>query len=357
LNRLANYIVAGVLKGTALVVIALVAVGSVIEFVGQLDDVGIASYGIQEALVFVALRIPHKIFDVLPAAALLGSLLSLGNMAVHRELVVMRTSGVSQYQLLASVGAAGIVLLVVMLLLGESLAPSLGAYARTMRTEALLEDVDTASARSTWFKDGDRIFNLRRPRNGGEFELAVRVFELDGETRIDRIAKADQVTTVSADVWDMLGYAETSFVGESSASASRAPQVQQDYGLNPELLELSEVRADLLDTPRLDRYINYLRSNGLDASQYLTAYWSRIANGASVVVMAILSLPFVLGGLRSAGTGARMILGLVIGLGYFVLVRLSAQIGEVFSLDPVVAAWAPGALLLAVTTLAVARLR
>lgn len=357
MNRLAKYIITGVLKGTTMVVVALVTVGSVIEFVGQLDDVGIASYGIQEALLYIALRMPHKIFDVLPAAALLGSLLSLGNMAVHRELVVMRTSGVSQYRLLGAVGAAGVVLLVVMLLLGESLAPSLGAYARTMRAEALLEDVDTASARSTWFKDGNRIFNLRRPRNGGEFDLAVRVFELDGETRIDRIAKADQVTTVSADVWEMLGYAQTSFDGAVPASASREPQVQQDYGLNPELLELSEVRADLLDTPRLDRYITYLQSNGLDASQYLAAYWGRVANGASVVLMAILALPFVLGGLRSAGTGARMIFGLIIGLGYFVLVRLSAQIGEVFSLDPVVAAWAPGALLLLVTSLAVVRLR
>jgi lipopolysaccharide export system permease protein len=356
LNLLSNYIVSGVLKGTALVVAALVTVGSGIEFVGQLDDVGLASYGLQDALLYVALRIPAKMIDVLPAAALLGSLLSLGNMAVHRELVVMRTSGVSQYRLLGAVGTAGIILLVVMLLLGESLAPSLGGYARTMRAEALLEDVDTASPQSTWFKDGNRIFNLRRPRNGAEFDLAVRIFELDGDTRIDQIAKADSVRTVSANIWEMRGYAETKFQAASTTTSS-APRVQQDYGLNPELLEFSEVRADLLDTPRLNRYIDYLQGNGLDASEYLAAYWGRIASGASVVLMAILALPFVLGGLRSAGTGARMIFGLVIGLGYFVLVRLSAQIGEVFSLDPVVAAWAPGALLLLVTAFAVVRLR
>ena len=356
MNLLSNYIVSGVLKGTALVVAALVTVGSGIEFVGQLDDVGLANYGLQDALLYVALRVPAKMIDVLPAAALLGSLLSLGNMAVHRELVVMRTSGVSQYRLLGAVGTAGIILLIVMLLLGESLAPSLGGYARTMRAEALLEDVDTASPQSTWFKDGNRIFNLRRPRNGAEFDLAVRIFELDGDTRIDQIAKADSVRTVSANIWEMRGYAETTFQAASTITSS-APRVQQDYGLNPELLEFSEVRADLLDTPRLNRYIDYLQSNGLDASEYLAAYWGRIASGASVVLMAILALPFVLGGLRSAGTGARMIFGLVIGLGYFVLVRLSAQIGEVFSLDPVVAAWAPGALLLLVTTYAVVRLR
>ncbi|HEY5665597.1 MAG TPA: LPS export ABC transporter permease LptG [Gammaproteobacteria bacterium] len=356
MNRLGNYIVSGVLKGTTIVTVAVVLVGSVIEFVGQLDDVGLGSYGLREALVFVALRIPHKIFDVLPAAALLGALLSLGNMAVHRELVIMRTSGLSQYRLLGAVATAGMVLFVVMLLLGESLAPSLGAYARSMRADALLEDVDTASARSTWFKDGDRIFNLRQPRTGDEFDLAVRVFELDAEAGLTQIAKADSVLTVGSDIWELFDYAETNFEREAT-TVSRSSRIQQDYGLSPELLELSEVREDLLDTPQLDRYITYLQSNGLDADRYLAAYWGRIANGASVILMAALALPFVMGGLRSAGTGARMLVGLIIGLGYYVLVQLSAQIGEVFSLDPVVAAWAPGALLLLVTGVAVVRLR
>lgn len=339
-----------------MVAVALVSVLAVIEFIGQLDDVGLASYGLVEASLYVALRIPNKIFDVLPAAALLGALLSLGNMAVHRELVVMRTTGVSQYRLLGAVGTAGVVLLVVMFLLGESLAPSLNAYARSMRADALLEDVDTASPRSTWFKDGNRIFNLLQPRNAGEFDLAVRVFELDGMNGLRQVAKADSVTTVDSNNWILRDYAETSF-GADETIARREDRIEQDYGLDAEFLELSAVREDLLRTPELDRYIAYLERNGLDASTYLTAYWGRIANGASVVLMAILALPFVLGGLRSAGTGARMIVGLVIGLAYFVLGRLTAQIGEVFSIDPVVAAWAPGGLLLLVTLLAVARLR
>ena len=356
MNRLASYIVVGVLKGTALVAFALVAVASVIEVVVQFDDVGLASYGLNEALLYVALRIPRKLFDVLPAAALLGALFSLGNMAVHRELVIMRTSGVSQYRLLAAVASAGMILLVVMLLLGESLAPSLGAYARTMRSDALLEDVDTASARSTWFKVGNRIFNLRQPRNGQEFDLTAKIFELDGASRLRQIESADSVTDGAGEAWNLIGYAETVF-GDESISTQQLPRAQRDYGLSPELLGLSEVREDLLDTRELSDYINYLQVNGLDASRYLAAYWGRIANGASVVLMTILALPFVLGSLRSAGTGARLIVGLTIGLGYYVLVNLSAQIGNVFSLDPVVAAWAPGAALLMVTTVAVLRLR
>jgi len=357
MNRLASYIIVSILRGTALVAAALVTVATVIEFVGQLDDVGLASYGVQEALVYVALRVPRKLFDVLPAAALIGSLLGLGNLAVHRELVVMRTSGISQYRLLGAVGGAGVILLVVMALLGESLAPKLGDYARTTRAAALLDDVDTASPSSTWLIGGEGfIINLNRGGNDDTLGQRVRFFELDGDTRVRRVVDGELIDITGTDDWDLVDYAETRFVAGGTETRNET-EAKENFGFGSEMLELTEGREDLLGLPELGRRIHDLELRGLDASRYLSAYWGRIANSVSVILMTMLALPFVLGSLRSAGAGARMVIGLVIGLGYYVLGRLSANTGEVFALDPVVAAWAPGAVLLAITALAVLRLR
>jgi lipopolysaccharide export system permease protein len=117
------------------------------------------------------------------------------------------------------------------------------------------------------------------------------------------------------------------------------------------------VREDLLDTPSLQRYIRYLRSNDLDARRYLIAYWTRISDVVSVILMTILALPFVFGGLRSAGTGARLVVGLVIGLSYYVVGEVLASGGEVYGIHPLVVAWAPSAVLLAITALTLARAR
>lgn len=356
MNRLLSYIVVRVLKATALVVVALIAVASVSEFIVQLDDIGLASYGIKEAVVYVALKIPYKIVDVLPAAALIGSLLGLGNMAVHRELVVMRASGISQYRLVAMVGSAGIILSALMFLLGESVAPSLGAYARKQRAEALLETVDTAVTQPTWYREGDRIINLRPPRDGEAAGQQVRLFELDDSEGLGRVAQAEVLPSSSSEVWDMIDYAETRFKAAGS-SARRVARVRENLGLSQPLLELSVTREDELGLSELYQRIRILQSRDDDASAYLAAYWGRIANGASVVLMTVLALPFVLGSLRSAAASARMIIGLVIGLGYYVLGELSARTGEVLALDPVVAAWAPGGVLLLITALAVLRLR
>jgi lipopolysaccharide export system permease protein len=353
---LRRYIILTVLRGVAGTLGVIVAVVACIELVGQLNDVGTGSYSMTDALAFVALRLPRSVFETLPAAALIGSLLALGNLAVHRELVVMRASGISPLDLLVAVGLAGFGLAVVMVLLGESLAPSLGAYASELRTRALMEDAPLADGQSTWLKDGDRILSLRR--RPGEFGYGggVLLFELGPEQRLDKIARADSAQIGAGNSWVLSNYAETQF--SSDAITSRVERVSpQAYTLNPELLELSVVRQDLLDTPALRRYIRYLQENDLDARRYQIAYWARMATIVSAVLMTVLALPFVFGGLRSAGRGARLLVGLVIGLGYYVLGEVLVSGGEVYDLDPLVVAWAPSAALLVITVIAFARAR
>lgn len=353
---LRRYIVLAVLRGVGTALLVVVAVAACIELVGQLNDVGTGNYDFRDAAAFVALRLPRTVFETLPAAALIGALLALGNLAVHHELVVMRASGVSPFDMLVAVGMAGVSLAVLMVLLGESLAPSLGAYASELRTRELVDNEHVANGRATWLRDGDRILSLRRRPGDFGYGGGVLLFELGGDARLDKIARADSAQIDANNRWVLSNYAETEFA--SDAFVGRTERVSpQAYSLNPDLLELSVVRQDLLDTPALRRYIDYLQENGLDARRYLIAYWARIANVVSVALMTVLALPFVFGGLRSAGRGARLLVGLLIGLGYYVVGEVLVSGGEVYDLDPLVVAWAPSAALLIVALVGFARIR
>ena len=357
MNVLDRYVATAVLKGVTLVLAVLLSVGTVFEFMGQLPDVGTAQYSIGDALAFVVLRIPRLLVRLLPAAALIGALVGLGNLAVQRELVVMRASGASLARLAASVATAGVVLMVVMAVLGESLAPSMTVYARDMRTRALLDTEDLASGgASTWLKSGDRIVNLRREVDGFGFG-GVYLFELDGDQGLTHIAHADNTDIDQANQWILENYAETAFAGPAGVTASTERQAVKDYGLSPDLLEFSVIRQDLLDTSGLTRYIAYLQDNGLDATAYLIAYWARMADIVSVLLMTLLALPFVLGAMSSTGTGVRVLIGLLIGLAYYVTAQAFANSGQVFDLDPRVVAWLPAAALLLVNVLAFSRVR
>ena len=356
MNLLDRYVAVAVLKGVGMVILVLVSVATFIEFMGQLDDVGTAQYDLPDALAYVALRVPRLVFQLLPAATLIGALFSLGNLAVHRELIVMRASGVSRLRLMGSVAVAGVVLMLIMAGLGESLAPSLGAYARELRAMAMIDAQEATDVSSRWLKDGERIVNFRREANGLGFG-GVYIFELDEDTGLRQIARAHTADIDPANRWVLGNYAETVLQGADGVQAGAERETIKDYGLSREMLDLSVVRHDLLDTQGLTRYIEYLEANGLDATQHQLAYWARMADIVSVLLMAMLALPFVFGGLRSAGTGARLLVGLLIGLGYYVTAQAVANTGQVFDLDPRVVAWLPSAVLLSITAVAFARIR
>jgi lipopolysaccharide export system permease protein len=356
MTLLRGYIVTSVLRGVALALAVLVAVMTAFDLVAQLKDVGTGSYDLSAAILYVLLGTPRTIFSVLPAAALIGSLLALGNLAVHRELVVMRASGISSWQLLLSVALAGLALAVLMGLLGESLAPSLSAYADEMRTRTMREDSHVGEGKATWLKDGDRIFSLRRQTGDLGYRGGVLLFDLGPDQALRQIARADTAAVDAAGRWVLTNYGETTFLG-NGVTARTEQQSTQTYNLNPDLLALSIVREKLLDTPSLQRYIRYLTDNGLDARRYLIAYWTRISDVVSVLLMTILALPFVFGGLRSAGTGARLLVGLVVGLSYYAIGQVLESGGEVYGIQPLVIAWAPSSVLALITIVAVARAR
>lgn len=355
MNVLVRYVFAAIIRSAALVLTVLVTVTTLFLFVSQVDDIGTANFGYREAVLFVVLRIPRAIVESLPAATLLGSLLGLGHLATQSELIAMRAAGITKLQLLVYVGLAGVFLAAVMAALGESIAPSLGSYARELRSEALLDELEIADGRSTWFRDEGVIVNVRREFDG-DGDGGIYLYELDSDRTIRAVARAQSIESEGARSWTLGDYAETR-IGADGISASQSRRSAHEFAFNAELVGLSEVRHDLLNTADLQRYIEFLQSNQRDADRYLIAWWSRWARMVSVPFMALLAVPFVFGSLRSAGSGARLIVGLCIGLGFYVADQVLTNSGTVYGFDPLLVAWSPTAGLILITVIAALRAR
>ena len=99
------------------------------------------------------------------------------------------------------------------------------------------------------------------------------------------------------------------------------------------------------------------QANDLDARQTLFAFWSRIARTVAVLFAVLVAVPFVFGSLRASGGGARTTVGLLIGIGFFLLQRMLESGAVVFDLDPVLLAWVPTALLATAALALIARTR
>ncbi|HEY4368960.1 MAG TPA: LPS export ABC transporter permease LptG [Steroidobacteraceae bacterium] len=355
MSVLARYLRRSILGHTLLVMFVLLALTSLYLFITQQDEIGIGTYTTEDALLFVGLNLPQQAFDMLPIAALIGALLALGNLARSMELTVIRAAGVSTLRIASWVGAAGVILMLLTAGLGEIVAPQMQQYARQMKTFAKFHDYSMAGNQTAWAKDGDTILSVKQQNTGNSYG-GVFVFKFDGQRRLLSVGKASAASIDANNRWRLSDYRESRMV-EDKVEASRVASAELDTRLSPEFLGLAIADPDSLPGRALYSYIEHLQQNGLDARKYETAFWARIARTVAIAIMVVLAVPFAFGPMRSTGTGARTVVGILLGVAFFLMAKMLESGGAVFNLPPIVIAWAPTALLALITTFAVSRVR
>lgn len=349
-----QYLLRAILTSTALVLVVLLALAGLIEFIGQLEDVR-NDYDTAQAILYTALRLPGLAFEMLPVSALIGSLLGLGALAAKSEIIVMRSVGLSVGRLAGMAAWSGLVMLVFTGLLGEFIGPPLDYYARNMRAEARSGQTDGRFGNETWVKDGPVYLHLQRVNPEFEFG-SLFVFRFDSENRLAAIAKAENSGIDDNDNWRLENFRETRFHDDGVQVTAQSLAVES-FAVNTEMLGSAMAKSSSLSARGLIGFIDYLERNSLDASAYTTELWYRIARTVSVMIMPVLALAFVFGSLRSGGAGGRLVIGVVIGLAYYLASEMLANSGQVFDLNPALIAWLPTIVLLVVTIYALARVR
>ena len=351
---LSQYMMRTILATTTLVLVVLLALAGLFEFIAELDDTQ-GNYDTPQAMLYTALRLPQLAFEMLPVAVLIGSLLGLGALAANSEITVMRASGLSISRLSGMVAVTGFVLLVLTGLLGEFIGPPLDYYARNMRLEARYEQEDDRLGNETWVKAGPVFLHLERVSSEFEFG-SIYIFRFDDKNELESIELAENSGIGFNDQWILENHRKTEF-REDGVQVVQSTLAIEDLNIDAEEIGVSLVKPQSLSGRGLYSYIAYLNRNSLDADRYETELWYRISRTLTVLIMPVLALAFVFGSLRSGGAGARLMIGVVIGLAYYLASEMLANSGQVFDLNPAVIAWLPSALLVIVTLIALNRAR
>jgi lipopolysaccharide export system permease protein len=355
MTLLSRYVIRAVLGNTMLVMLVLLALSGLYLFITQQDDIGVGKFTVVNAFMYVGLTLPKYAFDLLPIAALIGALLALGNLARTLELIVVRAAGVSTMRIAAWTAGAGIILMVFTGVLGEWVAPPMEQYARQMKTFAKFNDFSMAGNRSAWAKDGDMVISVRQQSADNRYG-GVYVFNFDAQRRLRSVGHAGDASIDENNRWRLENYVETQ-IEEERVVPSKALELEFQTRLSPEFLGLAVQDPESLPGSGLYSYIQHLQANGLDSRSYEVAFWARIARTVAVAIIVVLAVPFAFGPMRSTGTGARTVVGIMIGVVFFLMAKMLESGGEVFNMPPLAIAWFPTALLAIITTFAVSRVR
>ena len=355
MSVLDRYIVRAILGTVLMVMAVLLVLGALFVFIDQQKDIGIGHYTAFGALWYSLLNLPQQAYELLPITALIGSLLGLGSLARGSELTVIRATGVSIARLASIALLAGLLLVLFEVVLGEFLAPPLQATARAQKAFSKLSNVSFGGGGGAWVRDGDLILNVAGQSSQRQFG-SMQIFELSAQHRLLALGHATHAAAEARGRWLLSDYRESRFDQDEVTTRPPAQRILES-NVSAGFLGLAVEDPKQLTGRSLWRLIESFRSNSLDAREYVFAFWSRISRTVGVMFAVLLAIPFVLGSMRSAGAGTRMMFGLLIGIGFFLMQRLIESGTVVFQLNPVVLAWIPTALLALVTFVLLARTR
>ncbi|MGO9991935.1 MAG: LPS export ABC transporter permease LptG [Steroidobacteraceae bacterium] len=354
MNTLDRYLYRTVLVYACMALAVLISLGGLFLFISQQNDIGVGNYSAGDALLFTFLNLPEQAFELLPIAAMIGALMGLGHLASGSELVVIRASGVSVWRVAWPVGLAGFTMALAMYTIGEYVAPPMAQLAKREKTTSKLADISFAGTSSAWVKDGNLILRVQTAEVDQAFG-GVSLFELDGN-RLLSVKHAERISVADPGHWRLHNVSTTRF-SDDHIESEVVPEITMTSSVNPDFLGLAATDPDLLTLRGLASYIDHLRRNNLETAVYEIGFWSRIARLFAVIVVTLLALPFVFGPLRTTGAGARTVIGVLLGVVFFLITGMVEKGGQLFGLNPVIVGWLPTAVVAFCTFIAISRTR
>ena len=347
-KRVDRLVAMSVLGSLLMVWLVLTGFDAMTQLLRQLGNVGKHGYTLSNAVAYVLVTSPRRAYEMFPNAALIGGLLGLGGLAGTGELTALRAAGMSRLRIAGSAVGVIAVLIVGVVILGETAAPWGDQQALTMQLRMKSGDIGSTSS-GLWARDGDSIINARgtmlQQRAGvNTVQLAdVRVFTLTPDGRITRFQWA---TTAEHDGhhW-VLNHVRSTTLDAQGTHTTTLPSVEWHSSLNPQVLAQSVIQPQYLSMRDLSRNMRYLRNNNESPGSYAVAFWARALYPLNVLVLVLCAMPFAFGALRSGGLGKRIFMGILLAIGWYFLQKAMVNFGTVYGLPPLVANLLPALIL------------
>lgn len=325
----------------------LVSLSGIIKFVDQLRRVGQGAYTILGAGMFTLLSVPKDIEIFFPMAALLGGLLSLGQLATRSELVVMQASGFTRIQIAGSVMKTGIPLVLLTMAIGEWVAPQGDQMAHDFRSQQIYGGSLLSTKSGLWAKDSNDFIYIERVSS--EKELAgVNIYHFNEQRRLETIRYAANASFKDG-VWKLSQVYISDLTNEGQVAGTQTLTGEWKSNLTPEKLSVVALDPTSLSIKGLHNYVKYLNQSGQEANRYKLNMWNKIFSPLSVAVMMLMALSFIFGPLRSVPMGIRLVTGISFGFLFYVLDQIFGQFSLVYNISPVLGALLPSMMFLLIS--------
>ena len=343
IGLLDRYVTQIYLRWMALAFVGLLGLFYVITFLDLSDKLFKDETTLLKLLEYFWYATPQFVSYVLPVAALVTTLVTIGLLTRTNELTVMKACGISLYRAAAPLLCFSLLWSGLLFAIGESVLAR-----ANRRAEALNHEIRTGRAQPfgtgdrAWLvnEDGDIYHYLHFEADGpavsglSVYEFTGRPWSLSGRTYA---AEASfQGAWTGRGVWSRefttAAGAGTTYHHDSERSLSAVAP--------PALFSAELPEAELMNYRELERHVVELRTLGFDVVSLVVELHRKASFPFVSFILTLIAVPFAVTiGPRGAlyGVGA----GIVLAFTYWIVLSMFGALGNAGVLMPATAAWAP----------------
>lgn len=296
------------------VILILLTVQMLFVFLGQLSDLN-DHYRIGSALYFVFLQIPQNLYSILPIGALIGAVVGLGSLATNSELVVMRAAGVSVWRIVSWVLRPALIFGLLAFALSQWLIPPANIASNAVRS-GMKQD---SGVRGYWHKEGQEFSFISYANDNGELG-PTKAFQFDAnQVMVNSWESPSGVYASNAgkSSWMLLSMTNANILPTGQSKPVHLVNQIWNVNLKPKLLAAATTEPDELSPSQLFKYVRSVSiENAAVPSEYKLAFWQKTLAPLGLLSLVVLACSFVFGSLRNRSMGYRVVIALMVGLGF-----------------------------------------
>ena len=285
-------------------------------------------------------KFPSILFQVAPAAVLLSSILTLGLMSRHNEVMAMKSGGVSLYSLAHPIlGVVGMIFLA-LLGLNEFILPSANQNARSISDWIIHKKKPLAAFKQSqiWIHGHQTIYNIQvyHPERNLLEGLTLYRFSPQFEV-VERVdARSAQWKEGK---WLLSDVSVTDFTERDLPMRKNYQEMVLSLPETPNDFRIAEKNPEEMNYRELKDYVQKIEGDGYNSSKYRTAMHACISFPFISMIMAILGIPLALRKERGAGMALGVGYSIFISFIYLVVYSFILELGKGGTLPPFLAAW------------------
>lgn len=329
---------------------ALMLVSQIIEIFTRLRRYADRSMPLDSFAAYLLLHLPQTMLILIPITTLLAAIVSLSLLSKQRELLAMRTLGLSPLYITAPILLFGLAISVVLTAANWSLIPAATRQSEWIKNVKLLGKQESAmfGQNRLWLQlDRSRLMNIQLVHPTVNALYGVTIYRLNTSFDLVELVEASSIEFRDGQ-WLIVKGTRWRFQTDRSVGVETLQESPIDLGKIPADFRSVVIDPDEMDNTKLGRYIAQLRQSGLDSARYEINYYAKLAIPTVSLLMVMIGVPLGMRGGRWPQLAQGISLAILISLAYALVQAYTMALGDHAILPPVIAAWSADGLLFAV---------